>query len=253
MSAANFTNCLTIVLRLEGGYVDDPRDPGGATNRGITRRTLAYWRGVSPWQALSKDEVKDLGGIETSAIYRALYWRRCAGSALPVGLDLAVFDFAVNSGPTRAVSALQSLLGVAVDGAFGPLTLEAVRTAEKAGEVRALIARLCATRLGFLKRLATFTTFGRGWTRRVDTIQHLALAMRPAAETFPSRKGKSPMNILSGYKTYIVGIFMIVSALAQIAGVHLPGFDSQNAGQLIMQAFAIIFLRQGLKTDTGNG
>jgi hypothetical protein len=117
-----FAACLEEVLWHEGGYADNPRDPGGATNLGITIATLGEWRG----RAVTKADVKALTREEAAAIYRARYWKRVRGDALPAGLDLAVFDFAVNSGPARAVKALQRELGVAQDGLVGPVTLGAL-------------------------------------------------------------------------------------------------------------------------------
>lgn len=239
MAEGRFEQCLDEVLRHEGGYVDHPRDPGGATNMGITRKTLARWRKVSPWTALAKAEVARLSRAEAALIYRANYWNACRAGEMPAGLDLALFDFAVNSGPDRAVRMLQAAAGVAADGEVGPLTLTAVRTAA----VGQLINRLCDRRLGFLERLASFATFGRGWTRRVAAIRAAALV---AANT-SSRQGGTGMEFLSGYRTYIVAAFMLLAGLAQVAGIDLPSLDGGAAGSLILEALAIIFLRKGLK------
>ena len=134
---SSFGAALAFVLRQEGGYSDNPADPGGATNLGITRRTLAGWRKVSPWWNLPKTAVQALSAAEAGEIYRALYWSPVAGDDLPAGLDLAVFDFAVNSGPDRAARALQGIVGVAVDGRIGPKTLAAVgERAKVEGPVR---------------------------------------------------------------------------------------------------------------------
>lgn len=250
MTKANFSACLDIVLRHEGGYVDHPRDPGGATNLGITRKTLAEWRGVSPWWQLAKDEVKGLGVEEAKAIYRARYWDRIAGDELPKGLDLAVFDFAVNSGPVRAVATLQAVLKVRRDGIAGPITLGAAKALAAEGGTKELIRAICDQRLGFLRALSTFAVFGTGWTRRVADTRTQALAMRPVSETIPSQpKGQWTMDFLSGYKTYIVGVLMVVTAIAEIAGVNLPGLEGQSAMQLLMEGLAVIFLRKGVKTD----
>src|ERR1700710_1325588 len=92
-AADRFGTCLEIVLRFEGGFSDNPRDPGGATNLGITRETLARWRKIVPWQDLTVAAVKALARPEAAEIYRALYWAPCAGDELPPGLDLALFDF----------------------------------------------------------------------------------------------------------------------------------------------------------------
>ncbi len=109
---ANFDAALDFVLRQEGGWSDHPLDPGGATNRGITRATLAQVRG----RPVSKAELMALSLQETAAIYRRLYWDAAACDALPSGVDLAVFDLAVNSGPRRALLLLQEALEVPGDG-----------------------------------------------------------------------------------------------------------------------------------------
>ncbi|WP_082555208.1 glycoside hydrolase family 108 protein [Devosia sp. Root635] len=112
----NFARALSAVLKQEGGYVDHPADPGGATNMGITHKTLARWRMVSPWWKLPKSAVMELQRPEAAKIYRANYWDAVRGDDLPSGLDLALFDFAVNSGPGRAVKMLQTIVGVTADG-----------------------------------------------------------------------------------------------------------------------------------------
>src|SRR5690606_7617867 len=99
MTDDRFETCLAQVLRHEGGYVDHPLDPGGATNMGITRKTLARWRRVAPWSDLPKAAVETLSRQEASRIYRQFYWDLCRAGQLPPGVDLAVFDYAVNSGP----------------------------------------------------------------------------------------------------------------------------------------------------------
>ena len=245
MADTRFELCLAHVLRHEGGYVDHPADPGGATNMGITLKTLARWRQVSPWWDLPKAEVKALSHGEASRIYRALYWNACRAGDLPSGLDLAVFDYAVNSGPDRAIRTLQAALGVVVDGQVGPLTIAA---ADKVNAAR-IINIICDRRLGFLRALKTFPTFGRGWTSRVASVRAAALAAAPATRS--TSQGERPMDILSGYKTYIVAAFMLLAGIAQILGVDLPALESGAAGSLVLEALAILFLRKGLKGDIG--
>ncbi len=206
-----FARCLELVLRQEGGYADHPADPGGATNFGITRKTLARWRKISPWWELPKAAVKALAVAEAAQIYEASYWRRVAGEALPAGIDLALFDFAVNSGPERAIKALQAALRVKADGWIGPLTLDALRARIGAAGVASIIVALCDGRLGFLQRLATFATFGRGWSRRVAEIRTAALAMA-GVETLPLTQRTNDMNLLSGYRTYIIAGAMLLTA-----------------------------------------
>ena len=169
MASASFEPALTAVLKQEGGYSDNPADPGGATMMGITQGTLEAWRG----RAVTKAEVRALSRAEAGAIYRKRYWDVIAGDRLPAGLDLALFDFAVNSGPARAIRMIQRHLGVAADGRMGPETLAAL---EKASP-ETLIAALSAERLAFLKDLPNFATFGRGWSRRVQDIETAAHAL----------------------------------------------------------------------------
>lgn len=248
MANDTFSACLGFVLGQEGGYADHPSDPGGATNKGITRKTLARWRGVSPWWTLPKLAVRDISRREVEAIYRRLYWNRCNASGLPAGVDLAVFDYAVNSGPLRSINSLQALLGVRADGWIGPITLKAAKKAD----AEALLKALCHQRLGFLNHLKTFPIFGRGWTQRVAAVQAAALVMLGKSAQSVSKPRKTGMNMLSGYKTYIVGILMLLTGVAQLAGVQVPGFADQNAMQLVMEGFAVVFMRKGLKTEIGN-
>ncbi len=251
ITADRFAACLDIVLRFEGGFSDDPRDPGGATNLGITRETLAHWRKVTPWQDLPVSAVKALGRPEASDIYRALYWTPCVADALPPGLDLALFDFAVNSGPDRAIRMLQQEIGVMSDGLLGPKTLEAIKQRIAISGVAGLIIALCNGRLGFLQRLAITATFGAGWSRRVDQIRMLALAMARQSASSPSQPQErqfhhEPQFPHRSYKTYIVGAAMLVAGIAQLVGVTIPALGSQSAGDLLMQGLAVIFLRQGI-------
>lgn len=255
MAEGNFSACLAHVLRYEGGYVDHAKDPGGATNKGITHKTLAQWRGISPWSALSKQEVKSLSDDEISKIYRSLYWQRCRADEFPKGIDLAVFDFAVNSGPNRAVRYLQSVLRVPQDGYIGPVTLGALRFQQTQAQQEQVIRVICARRRGFLQRLKIFDVFGRGWMNRVRDVEKRALAMcQSSSEDNAFQQNKeTKMDVLSGYKTYIAGGLMILSALAQLVGLDLPGLENQTSMQLLMEGFAIVFLRRGVQTNLNKG
>ena len=185
---SNFDKSLRLVLAHEGGYVDHPRDPGGATNLGITFAVLQKWRG----KAITKADVKALTRDEAGAIYRAKYWDIVRGDDLPSGLDYAVFDFAVNSGPSRAAIYLQEIVGVAPDGKIGPLTVGAA----KAADTRKTIDALCSKRMTFLKKLSTFATFGRGWTSRVAGVRTAALAMVGSAPAAPKQQTSTPSRSL---------------------------------------------------------
>jgi len=168
-SSSRFETAVEQTLRHEGGFVQHPRDPGGATKFGITRETLARARG----RPASAADVRRLTRREAVAIYRRLFWNAVRADELPPGLDLAVFDLAVNSGPARAASMLQEILGVPVDGIVGPVTLEAARAAD----IPETIRRLTKARLGFLGRLAAWPVFGIGWRRRVLAVEREALRL----------------------------------------------------------------------------
>ena len=157
----HFEECTSWLLVHEGGYSDHPRDPGGATNRGITQAVYDAWRRSRGEPAQS---VRLINEADVLAIYKRQYWDAVRGDDLPAGLDYAVYDFAVNSGPAKAARALQKLVGVTEDGIIGALTLEAVR---KVSDIEALITKICEARLAWMKTLKSWSTFGRGWTRRV--------------------------------------------------------------------------------------
>lgn len=163
MTASLYRPALSLVLAHEGGYVNHPTDPGGPTNKGVTQRVYDAYRRVhgQPMQS-----VKLITPLEVEDIYKQQYWKLCRGDSLPAGLDYAVFDFAVNSGVSRALRYLQRLVGVTDDAVIGQATLAAVYEAAEVNE-EALIIGYCANRLQFLKGLGTFPTFGKGWTRRV--------------------------------------------------------------------------------------
>jgi len=188
----NFPEALARVLVHEGGYVNHPKDPGGATNKGITHRVYDAWRRA---QGLAPRDVREITDDEVAAIYRAQYWAAIRGDDLPAGLDYAVFDFAVNSGPSRAAKFLQHILGVSEDGHIGEITLAAIR----GKSVPQLILALCEARLAWLKRLKTWPTFGRGWERRVREVEAVALRMagktdraEPVATPAPGKSGETP-------------------------------------------------------------
>lgn len=162
-----FDICLARVLKHEGGYVDHPKDPGGATNKGVTLATYSDWLG----RKATKDELKAIPATHVSTIYRERYWKTAACDALPAGLDGVVFDLAVNSGPSRAKKMLQQAVGVAADGQIGPATLAAIKRLGASGAVN----KLCDAREAFYRGLPTFATFGRGWLNRLDEVRRVAL------------------------------------------------------------------------------
>lgn len=203
---ANFAEALRLVLRHEGGYVNHPKDPGGATNLGITIGTAKRY-GVDMDGDGDTDivDIKNLTASAAAKIYKGEYWNKVNGDLLPSGLDYAVFDFGVNSGVSRSAKYLQAILDVTQDGAIGPATLKAL----EGKNVADLINMLCDKRLAFLKGLSTWGTFGKGWSSRVAGVRASALTMSKAKPTAlppvidaPPSPATKP-NLLSA----IIGIF----------------------------------------------
>ncbi len=165
-----FPAALKAVLAHEGGYVNHPKDPGGATNKGVTQAVYDAFRKRS---GLPVKSVRSISDYEVATIYRKQYWDAVKGDDLPAGVDYAVFDYAVNSGVSRATEALQKALGVNADGVIGQITLHAAETADRLK----IINLICDGRMAFLRRLSTFKTFGKGWTSRVSGVRAKALAL----------------------------------------------------------------------------
>ena len=166
---ANFPKALAAVLVHEGGYVFNPKDPGGETNLGCTK---AVWEEHCGHMVDTKT-MKALTPADVGPLYKTKYWDKIKGDDLPAGVDYVVFDAAINSGPGRAAKWLQACVGVDPDGGIGPKTLSVVRNKDP----KELINDYCTYRLAYLKTLQTWNTFSRGWERRVKEVNETALSM----------------------------------------------------------------------------
>lgn len=173
----NFAKALALVLKHEGGFSDHPKDPGGATMKGVTLAN--FRRYVKP--SATKEDLKKITDEQIATIYKRYYWDAVRGSDLPGGIDYAVFDYAVNSGPDRAIKYLQAVVGAKQDGRIGPDTLAKTRAMLRP----TVINDLCDRRMAFLKRLPTWKTFGKGWTSRVSGVRAEALKMAAQPDTPP--------------------------------------------------------------------
>jgi lysozyme family protein len=162
----NYAQALKQVLKYEGGYVDHPKDPGGPTNKGITQAVYDAWRKKS---GLPVQSVRSISDDEVAAIYRQEYWDRISGDSLPSGIDFAVFDYAVNSGVSRAAKTLQSVVGVTQDGVVGPATIQAAKTY--------VAMTVTNRRLAFMQSLSIWSTFGKGWSARIADVKNQILAL----------------------------------------------------------------------------
>lgn len=173
----NFKDCLAETLEWEGGYSNHPQDPGGKTQWGIIQRVYNSYRRL---KQLGPRDVRKITRGEMEDIYKTNYWDAVKGDILPIGLDLVVFDFGVNSGPYQSIKFLQRAINkvdsrkLKVDGLMGPATVDAATSSEN---LSALISRICDDRLGWLHTLRTWATFGGGWGKRVVGIKAKALEM----------------------------------------------------------------------------
>lgn len=149
---SNFRRSLKEVLRWEGGYVNHPKDPGGATNRGVTQ---AVYNDYLRDGGLPIQSVRNITEEEVADIYHRRYWNAVGADRLPTGVDYATFDYGVNSGPSRALRYLGKSM--------------------KKGDSVATIKALCSSRMGFLRGIGTFAVFGKGWGRRVASVEATAV------------------------------------------------------------------------------
>lgn len=191
--SSKFARCHEITAKWEGGWSDHSRDPGGKTNWGVTQATLTKHLG----RPASTAEIRNLTKAKAEDIYKEMFWAPVSGEELPPGVDLCVYDFGVNSGPSRGVKSLQAAVGVKADGWVGEATLQAV---EKLGR-RELINTLCDRRLAFMEQCRgsdgklLWPTFGKGWANRVADIRARALAMSAGIKPSDTQATLTPAPI----------------------------------------------------------
>ncbi|ETR79275.1 secretion activator protein [Afipia sp. P52-10] len=230
----NFDRSLKIVLTYEGGFSNHPSDPGGVTLEGIIQRVYDGYRDRvgKPRRALTPSMRGTADWIaERNAIYRAQYWQPVQGDQLPAGIDVTVFDGAVHSGPYQSVIWLQRALGMRdVDGHLGQATLAAVHAHP---DHDALIADMLSRRLGMLKNLKTWPTFGKGWSNRVANLLQIGQAWAMGSV------GPAPVAAhLEG------GI-----ARAYASDVALPAVDAQDALKGALGGGSITGMLTGAQTQ----
>lgn len=166
---SNFDKSLAAVLVHEGGFVNNPKDPGGMTNLGCTK---AVWE-EHCGHPVDEKTMRALIPADVAPLYKRKYWDKVSGDDLPSGVDYVVFDAAINSGPGRAAKWLQACVGVEPDGGIGPKTLAAVN----AFDSKQLVEDYSKRRLSFLMDLPTWDTFGKGWFRRVNEVETVGLTL----------------------------------------------------------------------------
>jgi lysozyme family protein len=147
----DFPYCLALVLKHEGGYVNDPKDPGGETNMGISKRSFP------------KEDIRNLTRERAAELYERHYWIPAKCTSVPAPLRPLYFDTAVNCGVATAVRLLQLSCGIEADGIFGPATMKAsirARRADFAEERRQYYLRM-------VHRNPSLARFLGGWLNRI--------------------------------------------------------------------------------------
>jgi len=191
MARGNLSKCLPITLAHEGGMSMTRADPGNWTGGKVGVGVLKGTKYGIAASAFPHLDIKNLTLADVEPIYKTKYWDKVRGDDLPAGVDLTVWDYGVNSGPSRGVKELQRVVGVAADGVVGGGTLAAVNAANG----RAIIKGVNARRLSFMRSLAIFKTFGNGWTRRVADIEAKSVAM------YLSATGMAGMSKIAALKS----------------------------------------------------
>ena len=164
---SDFERCLDLVLKSEGGWVNNPADPGGETNLGVTKRVWEEYVGHPV------DTMKNLTKELVAPLYEQKYWRPCYGEILPRGLNFVVFSMGINAGTGRSIKLLQSSIGCVPDGVIGPKTRELIFASNSA----TLINKFSESRREYYRSLKNFPVFGKGWLNRVDHEETQALNM----------------------------------------------------------------------------
>ncbi|PPC87745.1 MAG: TIGR02594 family protein [Hyphomicrobium sp.] len=254
-----FARALTHVQKMEGGYSDDPYDPGGPTNRGVTLAVFAKWHGETV-DAASRarliDALKRIPDETVQRIYNQRYWQPSSAGLLPEPLALMHFDASVNHGVGGAIRMLQSAVGTTSDGEIGPQTLAAIAAMPSTTSV----ARYAEIRRARYRALPHFWRFGRGWLRRVDATEALAKAWAmnegPTPKTTTSTsnsEGDSRMANDTGaigtaegakwwaqsktiWGAIITAVATVAPLLGPVIGVDLPGEVVKDAGEQTVTA-----------------
>jgi len=227
--------------------VNHPDAPGGATNKGITQATYDGWMRL---QGRGRRSVRDITDAEVASIYRQQYWDVIKGDDLPSGVAYAVFDAAVNSGPARGAKWLQAAVGASQDGVIGGQTLAAAAKADP----HKTVDRMCDARMAFLRRLKHWSTFGKGWTRRVANVRDLAHAwavddlLPPPPVTPAPGPGRGPEKasqpIIDAIKdpAALGGVGSIVGAVVAAGDGEGPMAYAVSAVLVVLAVGAVVWL-----------
>jgi uncharacterized protein (TIGR02594 family) len=244
-----FAHALDHVLEMEGGFTDDPHDPGGPTNLGITLAVFAAWRETTLSAANRARLIRDLKAIDRDtvhAIYRSRYWDAAHCEVMPEPIAFMHFDAAVNHGVGTAIRCLQEALGVAVDGEFGAET----RSAASNMPLSTTLDAYAAIRERRYRALPHFWRFGRGSLRRVDITRTRAAAL----DNSNPEQGDTDMNLtpsmpsdgkwwghsLTIWGTIVTVLSSVLPALAPVTGIDVTPDLIQTAGRGVVEAMQAV-------------
>ena len=240
LAAAEYLKAEARVLVYEGGKVDNPRDPGGRTNQGVTQNTYNAYRRS---KGMEVRDVYVMNFAERDDIYKALYWDKVDGDQLPAGLDFAVFDAGVNSGCGQAIKWLQAALGSVYTGIIdGQIGLKTIQAVTDFGDVSALIEEFCSRRLGTLKRLKTWSTFGKGWHARISNVQKIGVEWAQSDAGAPLTILPVDVTALGGHQKAPVNDNLKPPLVSQLATHVTTGGATASA--------AIVQAQTGLQSAT---
>jgi len=166
---SNFDQSLKLVLKSEGLYSNNPKDPGGETMMGVTKNAWSTWLK----RPIADGEMAKLTVADITPFYKALYWDKSYCNQLPTGIDYMVFDASVNMGVGQSIRLLQKSLGCVPDGVIGTNTMKAINDAD----AKTMIDKFSAQKEQFYRSLSTFVTFGKGWLARIEHVKQAALKL----------------------------------------------------------------------------
>jgi lysozyme family protein len=172
----SFASALPVILKFEGGYVNDPADHGGATSHGVTQATYDRWLALQ----VPPEVARPVAGItmdEIESVYRRLYWDAVQGDAIALDsakLAICVFDSAVQHGVGVASRLLQRTVSATPDGIIGPQTLTCLgtmlATTPEPVVLEAYMKRRALLYLNILMNNPTQAKFKKGWVRRMASL-----------------------------------------------------------------------------------
>lgn len=251
IAGGDFDWSLVHVLEMEGGWSEDPYDPGGPTNQGITLGVYAAWKGATldaTNTAALKEDLRRISPDTVRTIYRQRYWEPSGAGALSKGLALMHFDAAVNHGVGAASRMLQEAAGATIDGDLGPET----RAAIARHTVRQLVSRYAEIRRARYRALPHFWRFGKGWLRRADVTQERALAAAQHTSVVQQQKGSDAMQTettatpkwwgqsMTIWGAIITALATVAPAVGPVVGIDITGEVIRQAGGQAAQAFQAV-------------